>query len=211
MSKNSKKKKKAWTAGSPNWMVSGSVGKGDRADYQDWRSRGFFSAHPASEVRHIDPKTGMAMAARILEDAATDILKAEAKLAKTDGKRAKKRGKKGPIVQNSPNRKEEFYHSWEWRKLRLQVLTIQGRTCKCCGATAGSRDMAGKPTKIVVDHIKPISKFWNLRLQASNLQVLCDECNQGKGNWIETDFSMDATTLAEMNAHSGARKSNLPQ
>lgn len=41
--------------------------------------------------------------------------------------------------------------------------------------------------KIVVDHIKPLSKFWHLRLERSNLQVLCDECNMGKGAWDETD------------------------
>lgn len=84
--------------------------------------------------------------------------------------------------------KDEFYASWEWRTLRMEVLKEQGTTCNCCGASKGDTDMSGKPVKIVVDHIKPLSKHWNLRLEKSNLQVLCDECNMGKGNWDETDF-----------------------
>lgn len=88
--------------------------------------------------------------------------------------------------------KDEFYASWEWRTLRMEVLKEQGATCNCCGASKGDRDMAGKPVKIVVDHIKPLSKHWHLRLEKSNLQVLCDECNMGKGNWDETDFRQPA-------------------
>jgi len=84
--------------------------------------------------------------------------------------------------------KDEFYKSWEWRTLRMEVIKQHGRNCQCCGATPNDLDMAGKPVRIVVDHIKPISKHWHLRLDRSNLQVLCDECNMGKGNWDETDF-----------------------
>jgi 5-methylcytosine-specific restriction endonuclease McrA len=47
--------------------------------------------------------------------------------------------------------------------------------------------MSGNQVKIVVDHIKPLHHHWSLRLQKTNLQVLCDECNQGKGAWDETD------------------------
>jgi hypothetical protein len=84
--------------------------------------------------------------------------------------------------------KEEFYKSWDWRTLRMQVIKEFGRICQCCGAAPGQFDAAGKPVRIVVDHIKPISKYWALRLTKSNLQILCDECNMGKGNWDETDF-----------------------
>ena len=88
--------------------------------------------------------------------------------------------------------KDEFYASWEWRTLRMEVIKEQGTTCNCCGASKGNTDMAGKPVKIVVDHIKPLSKHWDLRLEKSNLQILCDECNMGKGNWDETDFRQPA-------------------
>lgn len=84
--------------------------------------------------------------------------------------------------------KDEFYKSWEWRTLRMEVIKQHGRNCQCCGAAPGDLDMSGRAVRIVVDHIKPISKFWGMRLDRSNLQVLCDECNQGKGNWDETDF-----------------------
>lgn len=88
----------------------------------------------------------------------------------------------------SVNLKDEFYKSWDWRTLRMEVLKEFGSACQCCGATPGMKDATGSPVRICVDHIKPISKHWHLRLDRSNLQILCDECNQGKGNWDETDF-----------------------
>lgn len=84
--------------------------------------------------------------------------------------------------------KTEFYASWEWRTLRMEALKEFGRACQCCGAGPGMKAADGTPVRICVDHIKPISKFWELRLDRSNLQILCDECNQGKGNWDQTDF-----------------------
>lgn len=84
--------------------------------------------------------------------------------------------------------KDQFYKSWEWRTIRMEVLTQHGRACQCCGAEPGMKTAAGEPVRICVDHIKPLSKFWHLRLDRSNLQVLCDECNQGKGAWDQTDF-----------------------
>lgn len=78
--------------------------------------------------------------------------------------------------------KRRFYDSWEWRMLRMDVLQKYGRRCQCCGATPADTDVSGRPVKIVVDHIEPISKRWDLRLEFSNLGVLCDECNQGKSN-----------------------------
>ena len=84
--------------------------------------------------------------------------------------------------------KDQFYKSWEWRTVRMEVLTQHGRACQCCGAEPGMKTSAGDPVRICVDHIKPLSKFWHLRLDRTNLQVLCDECNQGKGAWDQTDF-----------------------
>lgn len=84
--------------------------------------------------------------------------------------------------------KDEFYRSWDWRTVRMAALIKHGQRCQCCGATPDATDMTGKPVRLCVDHIKPLSKFWHLRLDPSNLQILCDECNQGKGNWDQTDF-----------------------
>lgn len=88
--------------------------------------------------------------------------------------------------------KGEFYRSWDWRIARLEALKKYGQRCQCCGATPDAFDMSGKPVRICVDHIKPLSKFWHLRLEPSNLQILCDECNMGKGNWDQTDFRKPA-------------------
>lgn len=87
----------------------------------------------------------------------------------------------------APSLKDEFYRSWEWRTLRMEVLKEHGAVCQCCGTKPGDLGMDGSPVRICVDHIKPLAKHWELRLERSNLQILCDECNQGKGAWDETD------------------------
>lgn len=77
---------------------------------------------------------------------------------------------------------DAFYASWEWARLRYRAVQKAGRACMCCGATPADG------ARIVVDHIKPIRRYWHLRLDPENLQVLCDPCNKGKGSWDETDF-----------------------
>lgn len=91
-----------------------------------------------------------------------------------------------PVVATDD--KAEFYRSWDWRTLRTKVLQQYGARCMCCGAAPDHKTVGGEPVVIVVDHIKPLSKRWDLRLDRNNLQVLCQECNQGKGAWDETDF-----------------------
>lgn len=84
--------------------------------------------------------------------------------------------------------KEAFYKSWEWRTLRMEALKLHGARCQCCGASRSDIDISGNPVRIVVDHILPLAKRWDLRLELTNLQILCDECNQGKGAWDRTDW-----------------------
>lgn len=79
-------------------------------------------------------------------------------------------------------RLKEFYKSTQWCRLSYDVKIERGRRCECCGATPADG------ARIITDHIKPIRKYWHLRLQRSNLQVLCDDCNLGKGSRDETDF-----------------------
>lgn len=69
----------------------------------------------------------------------------------------------------------KFYRSPEWKQLRYMILVQRGGRCECCGASA--KDGA----KLNVDHVEPISKAWERRLDPTNLQVLCGSCNQGKG------------------------------
>ena len=75
-----------------------------------------------------------------------------------------------------------FYESLAWRRLRYKTLKKHGRRCQCCGAEPDDG------VRINVDHILPIKKFWHLRLDPDNLQVLCGECNHGKGNVFTDDW-----------------------
>lgn len=77
---------------------------------------------------------------------------------------------------------DAFLESYEWRRARMAALKRYGSKCQCCGATP--QDGA----RMNVDHIKPRKLFPNLALDLNNLQVLCSECNHGKGNWDMTDW-----------------------
>lgn len=69
----------------------------------------------------------------------------------------------------------EFCRTREWMSARQQTLMRYGPVCQCCGADRASG------TIMQVDHIKPRSRFPALELDLENLQVLCRECNIGKG------------------------------
>jgi 5-methylcytosine-specific restriction endonuclease McrA len=102
------------------------------------------------------------------------------------------RPKGGPVVQPKsyvvkkvakPSvSSDEFLKSFEWRRLRMQALLKYGSKCMCCGATPD------KGFVMNVDHIKPRKLFPALALEISNLQILCEACNHGKGNWDMTDW-----------------------
>jgi 5-methylcytosine-specific restriction endonuclease McrA len=76
----------------------------------------------------------------------------------------------------------EFLESFQWRKLRMEALKKYGTTCQCCGASRKTGAV------INVDHIKPRKLYPHLALCLDNLQILCHECNHGKGNWDITDW-----------------------
>lgn len=69
-----------------------------------------------------------------------------------------------------------FYRSSAWRKLRYSILANSSNCCAACGAR--SSDGA----RLHVDHIKPRSKYPEFALDPNNLQVLCEDCNIGKGD-----------------------------
>lgn len=77
---------------------------------------------------------------------------------------------------------DAFLSSYEWRKVRMQALKMYGPRCQCCGATPADGAVMN------VDHIKPRKLYPDLALDVNNLQVLCAECNHGKGNWDTTDW-----------------------
>jgi len=66
----------------------------------------------------------------------------------------------------------DFYSSAQWRRVRESVLSLYGATCMNCGKTP---EETGKSAH--VDHIRPRSRFPELELDITNLQVLCEDCN----------------------------------
>lgn len=60
-----------------------------------------------------------------------------------------------------------FYHSIEWDRARWDRLTKDFGLCQDC-----LKEQRITPAD-VVDHIKPIEWFWELRLTISNLRSLC--------------------------------------
>jgi 5-methylcytosine-specific restriction endonuclease McrA len=130
------------------------------------------------------------------------VMKAPTNDAAMQRPRARKRRKKGPVAKfskhepaffpcvqspapqgeqyryaNSP----DFLRSFEWRQLRFQALQKYGRRCQCCGSTPESGAI------MHVDHVKSRRSRPELALDINNLQVLCADCNHGKGN-LTVDF-----------------------
>lgn len=70
----------------------------------------------------------------------------------------------------------EFYRTREWRSIRWDVISRSNGKCSVCGKSNKEHGII-----IHVDHVKPRSKFPELELDKNNLQILCEECNIGKG------------------------------
>ena len=77
---------------------------------------------------------------------------------------------------------DAFLGTYEWRQVRMKALKRDGAKCQCCGATPATGAVMN------VDHIKPRKTHPHLALTLENLQVLCHECNHGKGNWDSTNW-----------------------
>ena len=87
-----------------------------------------------------------------------------------------------PLPSTPSVTSKSFLESFEWRRLRMEALKKYSPRCMCCGATPKDGAVMN------VDHIKPRKLFPNLALDINNLQILCHECNHGKGNWDQTDW-----------------------
>ena len=90
--------------------------------------------------------------------------------------------KSQPVKPSVDPASPEFLATYEWRVIRMKALKLHGARCQCCGASAATGEV------INVDHIKPRKLFPQLALSLDNLQVLCHDCNHGKGNWDMTDW-----------------------
>lgn len=77
-----------------------------------------------------------------------------------------------------------------WKIIRFKALAQFKGKCVCCGRNPNDHNVI-----LHVDHIKPKFKYPELAFELSNLQVLCEDCNMGKGCSDETDFlSLSNTT-----------------
>lgn len=79
---------------------------------------------------------------------------------------------------NNKSKFDSFYRTKEWKELRKKVLKAYGSICMKCNSTKN----------IHVDHILPLSKYPELKLDIKNLQVLCSICNVEKSNTDYTDY-----------------------
>jgi len=85
---------------------------------------------------------------------------------------------------------KQFYESISWKRLRKEFyesIPEEDKKCECCGWNYGrkkNKNVSNKDrlTYLCVDHKLPVRKFWEKRLDKSNLQVLCNNCNESKGN-----------------------------
>jgi plasmid replication initiation protein len=80
----------------------------------------------------------------------------------------------------------KFYASAAWRRLRVKVIEEEQGKCQMCG-----RSYKEDGVVIHVDHIVPLSVDWSRRLDETNLQLLCEDCNLGKSNHYLTDWRKD--------------------
>lgn len=146
------------------------------------------TATKCAEYLKIDPPTNKKQANVILVRFYADVkcLTPEEKRAVFPLWPSKKR-KQQPDLPHEAT--DAFLEGYEWRRLRMEVLKEQGARCQCCGATPKDG------VRMHVDHIKPRRKFPELALEKSNLQVLCEVCNHGKGNWDQTDWRKEEARL----------------
>ena len=98
--------------------------------------------------------------------------------------------------------RKAFYKTEQWIIMRNNFMNDNNTVmkCACCGAIPDSdykkveidmnrpqseKDMLYhefQANRLVVDHKLPIKHFWHLRLEPSNLQMLCGLCNKEKLN-----------------------------
>lgn len=89
-----------------------------------------------------------------------------------------------PHLLSNADFRIEFYRYWNWSLVRADVISAWRKGDRRCGGCGTF--IRGK--SIHVDHIRPRSKYPNLRYLKSNLQVLCDRCNRYKHDYDGEDW-----------------------
>ena len=104
----------------------------------------------------------------------------------------------------SREQKDKLFRSMRWKQLRYEALKRAGGHCQCCGALPSQ----GRP--LHVDHIQPLADGGSA-LSLDNLQVLCADCNEGKGSWDSTDWRAEKhpVLLEDLDASSQAHMRDI--
>lgn len=180
-----------------------------RAKRKDRRAKKSVLRHARQILRDrhgVDPGyiNGLASVLRYIALYRPDLaaLQGMSRIESFTGRSVANSGERPPTVQKpkvqrpkiDPN-SDAFLESYEWRRIRMVVLKRDGARCGCCGATPADG------LRMHVDHIKPRRKFPELALDVTNLQVLCEVCNHGKGNWDETDWRPGEAANDEQRQH----------
>lgn len=150
-------------------------------------------------LKRIGDKEITAKSAAIIKKAMTRRLRKKQKLGKMAGNEKRALAVFTKVYLRSPKPKPEaastvdpviasdaFLNTYEWRRVRMEAIKKYGARCQCCGAVPGNGII------INVDHIKPRRLYPDLALDITNLQILCNVCNHGKGNWDMTDWRSNA-------------------
>ena len=132
------------------------------------------------------PQIAKGLAKKKAENPARKTKKKTRRAGKVSARDAEKLAAAGVTPMGKPaadyRRDEGFYKSSAWRTLRYAALKNCGGRCQCCGAPAS------EDSRLHVDHIIPRYKAPHLSLDIANLQVLCEDCNVGKGAWDSPDW-----------------------
>lgn len=129
--------------------------------------------------------------------------RAQIKAAPKTKVKAKKRG-----IPGTPESRREaamrkvgtaaFYKTQAWRELRTDALAKLPKCCVLCGRTRERHDIV-----LHVDHIKPLARFPHLALTFANLQILCEDCNVGKGARYTADWRPTSSPASPAHQESG--------
>lgn len=139
------------------------------------RSKYFGEQNQASIfIDHIDSLPNDQDKIRLLRKRVLDLERANRRLKFSLGHG--RSAKRGEIAFEKPEAKstkgKDFYNSLSWKRLRYQFLMLsENKECKNCGSSKN----------LQVDHIVPRSIDPSRSLDQTNLQILCADCNFGKG------------------------------